>query len=261
MEEKEKFWLSRLEFLKQATIDNYCEEIDFNDHKCLYDYLIKCVFSGEFDSIIPIKSFKNVDKEKQEKIFLMVREHLSLLLFSGNISSWDFSIGNTYSEDYDYICIKLLDNYDFLLGLVEKGGEDVLNLLSSFQDEYITEDNLVVGQLRTNFEDDNILENVLLEMAKKDGQFKDLNNHQKEVLCVYPQNVLYQRNGDEYKLISPTKLIHRLQLSYFGTIVAEYDSFAKMSSVLADGDLFENTVIDVFLNSKNNEKYFRNPFR
>ena len=125
MEEKDIFWLSRLEFLKQVTIDNYCKEIDFDDNKCLYDYLMKCVFSGEFDSIIPIKSFKNVDKEKQEKVFSMVRDHLSLLLYSGDISSWNFSIGGTYSEDYDYICMKILDNYDFLLGLVAKGGEDV----------------------------------------------------------------------------------------------------------------------------------------
>ena len=261
MEEKDIFWLSRLEFLKQVTIENYCEEIDFDDNKCLYDYLMKCVFSGEFDSIIPIKSFKNVDKEKQEKVFSMVRDHLSLLLYSGDISSWNFSIGGTYSEDYDYICMKILDNYDFLLGLVAKGGEDVLNLLSSFQDEYITEDNLVVGQLRTRFEDDGILQTVLLEMAKKNGQYKDLSSRQKEILCVYSQNVLYQRSGDEYKLISPEELIHRMQLSYFGYKTSQYDSFAKMSSVLSAGDLFENTIIDVFLNSEKNEYNHRNPFK
>ena len=32
MEEKDIFWLSRLEFLKQVTIDNYCKEIDFDDN-------------------------------------------------------------------------------------------------------------------------------------------------------------------------------------------------------------------------------------
>jgi len=261
MKEKEKFWLTRIKLLEDATIINHCEEIDLNDKKNLYDYLINGVFSGEFDSIIPIESFENVDKEKQDKVFTMVREHSSLLLFSGNISSWDYSISGPYCEDYPYICMKLLDNYDFLLGLVEKGGEDVLNVLSSFQDGYIAEDNLVVEQLRNNFEDDNILEAVLLEMAKKDGQFKDLNNHQKELLCKYPNNVLYQRSGDEYKLISTEELIHRMQLSYFGKSVSEYDSFKEMISVLGAGNLFEDTVIDVFLNSIDNEKNQRRAFK
>lgn len=257
MEKVEKFEEDRLIFLEKATLDHNCEEIDLNHEKSLYDYLMKNVFSGEFDSILPIQSFQNVESDERKRIFSLVRENLSLILFSGDFSCWDYSVEGCSRRSYRDICKKLLDNYDFLLGLVRDGGEDVLKLLSAFQDKSISDNKLVVESLEGIFETKTILQDVLLEMAKTDGMYKGLSDQQKEFLCSYPRNVLYRCEDDHVYLIPVEELIHNIQLSFFGKTVSEYDSFETLVPVLSKDELFENTILDVFLNAEKNEEHFK----
>ena len=207
MGEKEKFWLDRLEFLKQSTINNNCCEIDFNNPKHLYDCLMKNVFSGEFDSIFPTESLKDLSYQQKEEIFKMVRESLSMILFMGEIDLWADSVEGVFIDDYEFLCIRILDNFEFLLDLVKNGGKDVINLLSSFQKADSSFENIVVERLRDTFDEDELLKSILLEMSKQDGEYSKFSDKQKAMLCKFPKNILYKENGNHLELVSSSELL------------------------------------------------------
>ena len=110
---KEK--LDRLELLKQATIVNDSELIDFNQEKDIYDALLNKLFDGELDYLYPAQTIKDLGDADKRKLFELARKYKNLLFYSGIFGFWADSVSGVLPDDYELICICLFDNYDFLL--------------------------------------------------------------------------------------------------------------------------------------------------
>ena len=70
---KEK--LDRLELLKQATIVNDSELIDFNQEKDIYDALLNKLFDGELDYLYPAQTIKDLGDADKRKSFELARKY------------------------------------------------------------------------------------------------------------------------------------------------------------------------------------------
>ena len=214
--------IERLSILKDAMIKNYLTEIDFDDEEKITDayenLLYKTIVDGAFDDIFLSDNLDDLDKDERQRIMNLARKYNSLCFYNGQFDNWIDSIEGVYLLDLNLTSIKLLDNYDYLIKLARDGGEDVLRFLYKFQTSGILGDNAVISKLRSTFYSDDILEEILLNMSKEDGIYKDFTDTQKLVLCNYPNGVLYKAKEDESFEMNDVKLLKmKIQKMFIGS--------------------------------------------
>ena len=236
---KEK--LDRLELLKQATIVNDSELIDFNQEKDIYDALLNKLFDGELDYLYSAQTIKDLGDADKRKLFELARKYKNLLFYSGIFGFWADSVSGVLPDDYELICICLFDNYDFLLSLIRDGGEKVLEFLSKFISKI--PDNSVIEYLRIHFNNDDLLKSKLLDMINDNSTYKGLTDEEKIVLFIYPNNVLVKDNNG----ITADELLKNI-----GIVIGKKDiiSFEDLHRLISSVNQFEEVIKRVYL--KNN---------
>ena len=65
MENRQDIRVERLEKLKQATIINYTDIVDFNDKVMLYETIIQHVLNGDYDDIFVTGSVSEAEDKKE----------------------------------------------------------------------------------------------------------------------------------------------------------------------------------------------------
>jgi hypothetical protein len=238
------FSLKRLEKIKQATILKFLETVDLDSIMGFYDSMVDHVFKGDLDQDFLSKTLMGLDDEEKGEIFQLARRYKGLCFLMGDPSYWSDSIEGVTLSDVDLVCMKLFDNYDFLLGLARDGGERALKELNSFEKASFS--GSVIDSLRTIFEDDDTLRDIITEMSKEDGQYQGLTSKQKEILCTYPQGVLFDRKYDKIKILPKKEIIKRIQNIYFGVPTEEFNDFSSISRIFTDPGEFEAMVIDLY---------------
>ncbi|MBQ6135244.1 MAG: hypothetical protein IJI60_02895 [Bacilli bacterium] len=193
MTKQEEIRFNRLEKLKQATILHNLKDINLDNSSDLYEKIMRNFFSGILDEEFLSTSLENVPEEQKREIFTLARKYQDLCFYQGDFAYWKDSIGGIYLSDLDLVCMKVLDHFDFLLDLVKVGGESVLKQLESFQKGAMSQKGSVIDFLRSTFQNDEMLKNILIEMSKEHGPYYIFNNEQKEILCTYPEGILYKK--------------------------------------------------------------------
>ena len=256
MAESVDFSLERLEILKQANIKRFLEVINLETIMGFYDSLVEHTFHGEFDEEFLSKSLLGLDSEEKGEIFQLARKYKGLCFYAGSPTLWADSIGGVTLSDVDLVCMRLLDNYDFLLGLAKDGGEQALKQLNQFQGGTMASSGSVIDSLRRAFSNDDVLKDIVIEMSKSDGKYKGLSDKQKEILCTYPMGVLFDVEDQKTKIVPPKDLLKRLITMYVGSDTDEIPDFETLSKVISDEDEFESTVLDVFYDQQDAQGYY-----
>ena len=245
MKKDEKLMVRRLEDLKQETILNYLNEVNLDHDMELYDCMINHLFKGDLDNAFDSKYLIGVDQEEANEIFQLTRRYKDLCFYMGDVEYWADSIEGVYLSDIDLVSMKLLDNYDFLLGLTRVGGENVLKQVEAFKNSFSLNGS-VIDYLRNSFPSDDFLMDTLVEMSKEDGEFHGFTDEQKEVLCTFPEGILYEKEDDNIKKIPMKELVGKLQEVYFGSKSNEYNDLDKFSKLFSTKEDFEEVVLSVY---------------
>ena len=259
MKKDNKLMVKRLEDLKQETILNYLDSINFDHPMELCDCMIQHLFAGDLDNAFDSKYLLGVDQEEAREIFELSRRYKDLCFYMGDPGYWADSIEGVYLTDVNLVSMKLLDNYDFLLGLARAGGEKALKQVKAFKDS-MSLNGSVIDCLRNNFPNDDILMDTIIEMAKEDGDYHGLTDEQKEVLCTFPEGILYEKNDDTVEKVPVSDLVHKMQEVYFGSEVEEYNDLEKFSKLFPSKEDFEDVIISIYYPSYQNysdEKHFK----
>ncbi len=234
----------RLEKLKEEMILRFSDSLNFDSEMELYEHLLVHLFTGDLDDVFLSESLLGIDGNEKSEIMNLARKYMSLCFYDGDISYWADSIDGVYLSDLDLVCMKLLDNFDFLLGLAKDGGEDVLQKLVSFQNTSLTGTSSVIDALRNIFVNDDVLKDTLFKLLKDNGPYQGLSSFEKKVLLEYPEGVFYQLNGENIQKISPEELKNKLLTTYFGTIPEENITFESFGKLFPTEDSFEQVVLD-----------------
>ena len=218
-----------LEKLEQKTILYYLSDINLSKSKKeLYDSMFNHLLNGDFDDSFLSKSLEDLDDDSRKAILTLGKNYSFLIFYEGSSSLWLDSIEGVTLQDMDLVCLRLLDNYDFLLKIARVGGEIVLKQLSAFQKSIISKEGSVVEYLRNTFYNDDALIKFLIGISKKEGIYASLNDLEKIKLCISLRNRLSSFVG-ENEICSSTKFEDKLATII---IMREYndDSLENVSS-------------------------------
>ena len=141
--------LKRLEKLEQDTIVKYFEKIPFSNYKennlfSLYDFMIVHLLRGDLNHSFLSDNLEDLEEEEKENLFDLVQNYSYLIFYDGNSRCWMDSLEGVTLQDMDLVCLRLLDNYDFLLKIAKEGGETVLKPLAQFQKSTISKEGSVL---------------------------------------------------------------------------------------------------------------------
>lgn len=240
-----EFLNSRMENLRHATIVNYLDEIDVDSDFGLYDKMMEHFYQGDFDDIFDSLCFKNMSENEKKDLLQKVHQFQAVSFYDGNSHYWSDSIEGVGLEDLDFLCMRLLNHFDFLLELAKSGG-DSLGQLLAFQEEGFSNKHSVVDVLRNLFLNDEVLISVLGRLSQKDGEYSDLDDSLKYILCTYPQGVLYEEDGDQIRLIPASELIRKIVDYYFGRDMKEYCSLSAINQFFSSHpEVFEEVISDI----------------
>ena len=113
-------------------------------------------------------------------------------------------------KEGNFICLKILDNVNFLVRIALSGGRNALEFLRIFSNKEYYSDSSVVEYLRNSFRYDDVLENIILEMSKEDSSYNVFDEEQKAILCGSPQGVLFFEDDSEVRYSNPALLAARI---------------------------------------------------
>ena len=181
----------RLETLKQAVIEKYSSEIDFNQPIELYETIIHKLVDGELDYWFYSEELKDLDSFEKESVFTLARAYCDLCFYQGDPNLWLESVSGASLGDFDYTCAKILENYNFLLVLSHLGGESVLKEVQRIDTMHYLDGVAPIEFLRNRFINDEILIQFLCALSDPKGKAKELSYDEKAILCAYPDGVIY----------------------------------------------------------------------
>lgn len=202
----------RLEDLKQAILVNYLDEINLDDNKSLYDEMMHHLVNGDLDDEFSSSVYDGMEIDDKKELQDLVRKYISLCFYDGDVSNWVDSIEHV-PLDYDFIALKLLDNYNFLLEIARDGGEKALKELKKFQKCEGYHESSVIDYLRNTFLSDAILRKVILSMSKKDSLYKVFTDNQRASLCRFPEGTLYTFDWENRKVRFSSPLVLALNIN------------------------------------------------
>jgi len=215
----------RLEDMKQATLLNYLDDIDFNNNLSWFDEMMKHFYQGDLSQSYYSSLFEKMSKEEKEKLLNLTSEYISLCFTDGDVLKWRNSVENVVVDDYDLICLKIFDNFNFLIEVSKSGGREALDLLKSFQNYEGFSNGAVIESLRNTFVTDSVLISVLVRMAQKDSMYNLFTDQQKAVLCCYPEGTLYSYDDkDLVKITPPLTLIAGITSRVTGAEATDKDA-------------------------------------
>ena len=244
--------LKRLEDMKQVTILNYLSQIDLDDNMHLYDTMIHLLVEGKLDDVFSSSVFQNMNMEEKKKLQMLARKYVSLCFFEGNPDYWTDSIEGISLRDYDFICMKIFDNYNYLLEIARDSGESVLEQMKRIQNTDIFSGKVMIDFLRNAFDDDQLLKESLNDICSKEGAYYELTDKEKAVLLFYPDGVLYTNNSQgekEKQSVSKLKeyILERISSKRDLTSV----SFSELADMLGEYN-FEEIISDIYLDYLSN---------
>lgn len=196
----------KIDNLIQSVIVNYSQDIDFNNEIELYDRLIYLLTNGILNKEFDSDYLSKLDIDEEKKIFNIVREYVPICFKDKYLCNWRKSCQDVISTDYRYICIRLIDNYDFLINLAVDGGENALRLLDNFSIYDVYRNYSVVEVLRNNYNSDDILKKIIIDMSSDNSKFNIFSLEQKALLCYYGPELLYSKRGDMVTFKAPSSI-------------------------------------------------------
>ena len=200
----------RLEILRNAMIRKHLTDIDFNsedERAAAYEKLLFITIkSWEFDDIFLSKHLDGLEDSKLSEVLALAKTHSSLCFYRGDMDYWLDSVEGVTNSEPDTVVAELLSNYNYLIRLAKNGGWDVLHFLDKFKDNELFERNSVIALLLLKFHDEDTLETILIDMAKKDGNYSDFTDTQKIILCDSPEGVLYREENGKIVIFSKEEL-------------------------------------------------------
>lgn len=196
----------KIDNLIQSVIVNYSQDIDFNNEIELYDRLIYLLTNGILNKEFDSDYLSKLDIDEEKKIFNIVRDYVPICFKDKYLYNWRKSCQDVISTDYRYICIRLIDNYDFLINLAVDGGENALRLLDNFSIYDVYRNYSVVEVLRNNYNSDDILKKIIIDMSSDNSKFNIFSLEQKALLCYYGPELLYSKRGDMVTFKAPSSI-------------------------------------------------------
>lgn len=241
----------RLENLKNATMVNYLEDIDLDNEMSLYDVMFHNFVNGNLYDYFSPSVFDGMKKKSQKKLHDLTHNYVSLCFAGGNTSNWSSSV-ETVEDDYDFIALKILDNYNFLLSVAKSGGKRSLEQLKEFKNCEGYNENATIDYLRNTFLTDAILKQLIVSMSKKDSFYNIFTDKQKASLCRFPEGTLYFFDDANVtvKLTSPLLLALEISRRITGE---SYDEehftseslFAELATTLRKTELFDDIILEM----------------
>ncbi len=222
----------RFEDLKNATLLKYLDNIDLDEESMdLCDKIIYYFCNGELDNEFYSSSLFGMSDEERKNILKLVHEYIDLCFYDGNSEYWIDSVEGIPLKDAQFICLKILDNINFLVRIALSGGRNSLEFLRIFSDKEYYSDSSVIEYLRNSFRYDDVLENIILEMSKENSSYSVFDEEQKAVLCSSPQGVLFFEEDEEVKYSNPSLLATRINNILDGD-EDELSNFGEFSDVI-----------------------------
>lgn len=201
----------RFEDLKNAVLLKYLDSLDLDDESMnLCDKIIYYFNKGELDNEFYSTLLINLSEEERKSILKLVHEFMDLCFYDGNSDYWIDSVEGIPLKDAQFICLKILDNVNFLVRIALSGGRRALEFLRIFSDKEYYSDSSVIEYLRNSFRYDDVLENIILEMSKEDSSYNVFDEEQKAILCGSPQGVLFFEDESEVRYSNPALLAARI---------------------------------------------------
>ena len=249
---------NRLENLKQSTIVRYTDSIDFDNKLDLYQNMISHLVNGDYDEVFDSPYLKNLNPEERKELMNLVRDYSFLCFYEGNSNYWTESVWNVPLVDTDYICSRLLDNYNFLIRIAKNGGKKALNLLRRFFDIPEYKSSSVIDYLRGSFIDDNILEKTIIDMSSDDSLFNIFSVNQLAELCTVPTGILYFYDSDSIEFTSPLLLAKELYRRDTG--IDNETDLKKLVQTVRFSDNFNDLLLDIQVDTLNNSNKYKSIF-
>ena len=221
---------------------NYFKDLDLNNEMSIYDSIIKHLVDGDFDYDFYSNALDGVDELTKKKLGVTVRKYLSLVFFNSDSHLWQDSV-NGVKGDAEFTCMRVLDNYNFLYEMIAlKNGEDALKEIVKLKNEFANA-GPVIENLRCAFGNDGVLKIVLLEMAKENGRYSELNDYQKYSLLNNPLGTVFcYENENTPRVILPNELAKNIseRLGFDNKNI----TLAKLAEKMGE-DAFEEVVQDI----------------
>jgi len=241
----------RLNILIDNVIKTSLATINLDDGYALYEAVLQKVFNGEVDDLFISENLGDVEEFEKNEIMKLARKYSSLCFYQGDFDNWIDSPDGVTALDPDTIIKKILNDYDYLIKLTKDGKEDVLRFLLKFQNTDISKKGSIISVLRNMFRDD-ILEKIMIEMSKIDGDYKDFSDDKKLILCDYAEGVLYKENDKNIDIVDSNILENEIVKYFIGSIEINQDNKDIIKKM--DNETFTTIVKDI--NSEYLESYF-----
>lgn len=185
-------WCSpAMEKLKQKVIVDNLAEIDLDNEIDLYDKLISELVNGNLDSVLDCPACSDLSQEESKQLLAKARKYLPLCFSRGDISRWIESTEGVSLGDYELICMKILDNYNFILNQLKDKREYALDRLMNFSKYGYGDESSTIERIRGVFYSDEALDQILARLAIKDGEYSRFSDEHMSILCSSPEGVLY----------------------------------------------------------------------
>lgn len=244
--DRRRYAIARLRELKDAAIVLDLETMDVDNDLALYDSVFHCFARGDLDHQFESIVFDGLSEDERVKLIDLVKDYRGLCFYKGEAEYWLDSLEQMPISDSELIAYSIFDNYDYLLELGQKGGKRVLDQISEFEDSgYVNSS--VVEYLRQSNADDEVLQTVLLDMAREDSLYNVFTSDQKALLLGNPLGTLYTYTEDGVEIKSPLKLACELYVETMGegfdlSGLAPEDIFKILREFLLTADL-DNVVV------------------
>lgn len=249
VKEKIRDYNKKIDDLIQYVIVNYSQDIDFNNEIELYDRLIYLLANGVLNKELNSDYLDGLDFDQEMKIYSLISKYSSLCFKDKYFDNWKRSCQAVIQTDYRYICIKIIDNYDFLIGLAVLGGEKVLRLIDNFSIYDVYRNSSLIELLRNQFESDDVLKKILIDMSNDNSKFNIFSLEQKALLCYYGSKILYSKCGDSVTFKSPSSIALGIYRYVYKT--DDKPSFDDLRYGLQNINDFEDVLINYLGNIKN----------
>ena len=247
----------RINDLKQSVILRYSEDIDFNNEGELYQNIINHLVNGDLNDVFYSSCLEDISKDERKVIMDVVSDNSFLCFNKGNSDYWTDSVFSLPILDYEYICTRVLDNYNLLVKLAKNGGRDSLELLSSFfeVDEY--RNSSIVDFLRNSFVDDKVLEKIIVDMSDRDSLYNIFTRRELALLCTAPDGILYFYDDNSIEFSSPILIAKEIYEKETGEEAVDYK---EIINYFRNDELFEDTLTDMQIDALNDLNTYRKKF-
>ena len=182
--------------LKDLTVLRYLDEINFDDADSIYVVILRHLFNGDFNKEYTNKYLEEFNIDEKIKILNNCSKYSHLVLLNNDYSKYDESI-DSYNRDRDYLLLKVLDDYDFLIRLYLINS-DILDELTLYGESFGLNRHSVIEELRNDFLDDEILVECLNRMVSENKYYNLFDESRRSVLYDYPYGLLFAKYNNRF---------------------------------------------------------------